>query len=156
MAGWLKACAEVGIKDYQFQSPEVRELGGYTSDFRLKDAEDMLDDAKEWLIETTGEKTLMGFLCAVQGKPVPEPEPVDLLQDYERPYYEHLIDESEGDYDVTRTRAYWEEKEREKETIRRSQPASGPEFMERTVAGIADVKVRERRQRSDADTAGAS
>jgi len=142
MEGWLAACTDRGQPDYQFQKQEVRELIGLTDDMRVREAADLLDKAKVWLIETTGEKTLMRFLCEIQGKPLPEPEidpwPVD------KPYYERYIDEDEGVFDVKRTRAYWEEGERAMEALRQSRPDSGKIFLEQALIKLQKVDAPKR------------
>ena len=153
MVGWRNACAEAGIKDYNFQRQEVKELMSFTDDFRLKEAEDLLDKATEWLMETTREKTLMVFLCEIQNKPLPEPEiEVGMGLDYKRPWYESNIDEGEEEYDFTLTRAYGEEIDRKFQIARQKRPDSGSEFVAQTMDELNLVKAPKRGKRSSANT----
>ena len=143
MTGWLKACAEVGIEDYQFRRQEVNELMGFTSEYRLCDAEDLIDDATEWLSESTGQKTLMAFLCKIQDKPEPEPE-IEAPIEYVAPWYEHLIRDEDDDFGFKHTRAYYEAEEREKEIKRRSRPDSGSVYVEQTLTQLQNVDAPKR------------
>ena len=74
MEEWLKICKDQGQPEYKFQPQEVRELTGFTYQMRLKEIDDLLGDARLWLIETSGEKTLFRFLYYIQDKLMPEPE----------------------------------------------------------------------------------
>jgi len=136
MEEWRKLSQKLGEADYQFQHLERRELIGLTGQMRLRDIEDLLDKAGEWLIETEGDKTLMRFLCHIQDKPLPEPE---WQEPPAKPWYEHHIDEDEGVFDVTRTRAYWEEVDRDRQARLRARPDSGPEFIKETLDGLQRI-----------------
>jgi hypothetical protein len=145
MEGWLDACKDHGQPEYEFKRQEVRELAGYTDEFRLGDIENMLESAREWLLETTGEKSLMGFLCHVQDRPLPQPE-VDLWES-KPPEYEHLIDDEEAYFDPTRSREYWEanypkyraEQQMIREAEERAKPDSGSEYLEEILGNVHPV-----------------
>jgi hypothetical protein len=71
---------------------------------------------------------------------------------YKRPWYESNIDECEGEFDETVTRAYWEEKDRKFQMARQKRPDSGSEFVEQTMDELDLVKAPKRGKRSSADT----
>ena len=127
MDGWRAVCKEGGQPNYEFAKPEIQELCSFVSDMRVRDIQQLLSQASEWISETEGAKTLMHFLCHIQGKPVPELETE--IPAVPPPHYECLIDEEEGVHDVKRTRAYREEETRKQEAERAARPDSGPEYL---------------------------
>jgi hypothetical protein len=142
MDGWQEACKENGQPDYQFHKQEVRELSGYADGMRLNEIDDLLDKAKAWRVEAEGDKTLMQFLCHMQDKPEPDPK---WQEPAAKPWYEPMIDELEGEYDVTRTRAYWEQVDRNKQARLRARPDSGPEFIEATLERLRRINAENNR-----------
>jgi hypothetical protein len=136
LKGWLEVCESHGVEGYTFRQREVRELTGYMADMGVREGEGLLDRADSWLEETTGDRTLLHFLCHVQDKPAPEPE---YKEPAEPPWYERFIDEGEGVFDVTKTRAHWEEVDRNRQARHRAQPDSGPEYLDATLERLPNL-----------------